>query len=191
MAKYKLIVSGWEIESSAHSISEEQYQKIVTYKDENDISTFHDMAFEFENFVDGYFRFNGNIFNFSGALAYEDDTYLSVVNEEGDEILNFVLGDINFDDSENEAYDADPENIDQECIIFACDENKGVIYQCEFESEDEPQIEDFTFSQNYINTPEREFDVVDDFFYKGQKLEKDFDCTDTSGKSSDTDIYLK
>lgn len=191
MAKYKLVVSGWEIETSAHHITLEQYEKINNHKEKNEISTFHDMAFDFEDFIDGYYRYHGNLFNFSGAFAYDEQTYLGIVNESGEEIFGFVLGDINHVNSENGVYDAYPENTGHDCIIFAIDENKGYLYECEFESEEEPKIEDFTYSINYIDTPEREIDIIEDFYFKGQKLEKDFDRCDTSGKSSETDIYLK
>lgn len=189
MAKYKLVVSGWEIEASAQSLTAEQYEQINNHKEENDISTFHDMMEEIENIVEGYSRFDGNVFNFSGAIAYGDDTYLSVTNEDGEEVLSFVLDEIDFDDSENKDYNADPESTGHGCIIFSCDENKGTMYECEFDSEEEPQMEDFSFTQNYINTPEREFEVVEDFFFKGQKLEKNRDCWDTRGKTSETNIY--
>lgn len=190
MAKYKLVVSGWEAEASAHAISHEQYDKIKKHKEDNGIHSFHDMMEEIENIVRDYSRFNGNLFSFSGAIAYEDETFLNVEDENGKVVLSFVLGDIDFVELENEPYGASLESLGNEYVIFALDENEGTLYQCEFESDEEPKIEDFTYSESYIDGPDTEMEVVEDFYFKGNKLEKDFDICDTSGKYSKTDIYL-
>lgn len=196
MAKYKIILSGWEIEASAHSISQQDYEKIISYKEDNGIDTFHEMMDEFENLVEGYYRYDGNIFTVSRPFHYDDNTFFKVLDENDEEVLSFTLGEINhdydkFDDLGIESYNADPEFSEHEYIIFACDENKGQIFGCDFESEDIPKIEDFDYSTTCIGTPEGEYDVLEDIYFKDQKLEKDFNYCDTRGKSSETHIFIK
>ena len=196
MAKYKLILSGWELEASAHSITQEEYEEILLSKEENDYETFHDMMDELEYILEDYFRWDTNHFTISCAFLYENDTYFSVLDENDVEVLSFKLCDINhdsekFEEVEREEYDADPETCGHDYILFASDSNKGQIYGCEFESDEIPKIEDFDYLDNYINTPEGEIDILEEVYFKGEKLEKNFDYTDTRGKSSETDIFTK
>lgn len=196
MAKYKLILSGWELEASAHSITKEEYLEIISCKEENDYNTYHDMLDELETILEDYFRWDGNIFTISCPFLYENDTYFSVLDENDVEVLSFKLCDINhdsekFEEVEREEYDADPETCGHDYILFASDSNKGQIYGCEFESDEIPKIEDFDYLDNYINTPEGEIDILEEVYFKGEKLEKNFDYTDTRGKSSETDIFVK
>jgi hypothetical protein len=196
MAKYKLIVSGWEIETSAHSISEQEYEKIVSFKEDNNISTFHEMMDELENLVEGYYRYSGNIFNKTCLLSYENDTYFEVLDENDNEVLSFKLTDIDhdsekFEEMERETYNADPEYSEHNYIIFASDSSKGVLFGADFESDELPKIEDFDYLDNYIGTPEGDIDYIEDIYFKGEKLEKNYDFADSSGKSSETDIFIK
>lgn len=196
MAKYKLIISGWELEASAHSITQDEYEEILSSKEENGYETFHDMMDELEYILEDYFRWDGNIFSVSFPFLYENDTYFSVLDENGGKVLSFKLVDINhdsekFESVEREEYDSDPETCGHDYVIFARDSSKGQIYCCEFESDEVPKIEDFDYLDNYINTPEGEMEILEEIYFKGQKLEKNFDESDTSGKSSETDIFTK
>lgn len=196
MAKYKLILSGWEIEASAHSITEEEHSKILAYKEENDIEDLHQMYDELENLVDGYYRYDGNIFTVTRPFHYDDNTYFLVMDENDQEVLSFTLGEINhdsdkFEDLEIESYNADPQFSEHKIIIFACDESKGQLFGCEFESDELPKIEDFEYTTTYINTPDGEMDLIEDIYFKDQKMEKDFNYCDTRGKSSETSIFTE
>ena len=110
-----------------------------------------------------------------------------LVDENRVVVLEFGIEDIKFVDEDIDSYDVFPsENVD---VLFSIDESKGGMFSYEIESDVVPTIEDFNYSQTTIDTPEGYWDIIDNIFFKGGKLEV-YDYLDGVGKSSDVFIFV-
>ena len=73
-------------------------------------------------------------------------------------------------------------------ILFSVDELKGGICSYQIESNEIPQVADFSVLDGSIEGPDSEWEFIDSLFFKGNKLEitsyLDSDC-----KSSEIVIY--
>ena len=95
-----------------------------------------------------------------------------------------------FDDKyKYRSYNAIPEyNIPPTNLYLSVDENKGGIFTFTFESDTVPVASDFTYSSGSIDTPDGDYDFIDQVFFKGQPLVIE-DYIDNWGKSSSCMIF--
>ena len=101
-----------------------------------------------------------------------------------------VVGDDKADEL-NEVICAIPEYLkDVDNVLCSFDENKGCLSEYTFESDTIPTPKDFYYTNNCIETPEGDWDVIDRIFFKGEELDLD-DWGDTTGKASTVEIYRK
>ena len=193
MANYKLIVHGWELNASAQSITDQQVQELNEYQEENGQDDLSEMAWELETVIEGYEPFSTNMWVIDVPM---DNDRLSFIleNEEGEEVTTFNLDDMtdhyeideNYEGQSKNAY---PEEGAEENILLFLEENKGVVYGFNFESEEVPTAKDFSYVRGSIDTPDGDWDFVDKVFFKGKELEVDFDFQDTRGKALTVQLW--
>jgi hypothetical protein len=197
MQKYKLHVYGWEMESLAHSITNEQVQHIQELMKNNGYNELWECRqdLESENIIDDIF--NPDLFHDSKAI-YNDSISFKVYDENEENLIcEFDLENISDfydvcgDDEFNDDYSVVPEFLeDVDNILFIVDESKGGIAQFIFESDEIPTPKDFCVFGGIIETPENEWDFVSRYFFKGQELVIS-DHLDNVGKSSTMRVYQK
>ena len=123
-------------------------------------------------------------------------THFEIIDENGDKVLEFGVGDVadlyetieDFDEKfEYRGYNAFPEG-EVKNVYLSIDENKGGIHTLSFESDEVPKATDFTYSTGSIGTPEGDWDFINQIFFKGQPLTID-DYLDNWGKTSNVEIF--
>lgn len=193
MAKYQLKVVGWELNASAHSLTNEQVEDIRNYQDENGYDDLNEMAFELETVVDGYEPFSTNMWVLDKAM--DNDALLFVVTDEDDtEVCRFELNEMTDhyeieDNYESTDYQGYPVEGEEENILLFLEEGKGLVYGFNFESDETPKPEDFSYIPGTIGTPEQDWDIIDKIFFKGNELEIDYDFQSTVGKALTVEIW--
>jgi len=145
MAKYKLEVYGWEMEATAHTLTNEQVERIKELMEEKGYNELWECRWDLEE--EGIVNdiHDGDLFHISKALN-NGNVYFRVLNEKDEVILEFeekdlgdyydLIGDDDFieENYPYEGYLAIPEdmgNVDN--ILFTADENKGGIVEFLFE----------------------------------------------------------
>jgi len=93
-----------------------------------------------------------------------------------------------YEENDYVGYDSFPNETEPRNVYLSVDENKGGLYYMEFDSEEIPKPEDFTYTTGSIETPNGDWDFIDKIFYKGEELEV-VDWLDNSGKSSTLEIF--
>lgn len=193
MAKYQLKVIGWELNASAHSLTNEQVEDIRNYQDENGYDDLSGMAFDLETVVEGYEPFSTNMWVLDKPM--DNDALLFVVTDEDDtEVCRFELNEMtdhyeiedNYDSTDYQGYPVEGE---EENILLFLEEGKGVVCGYNFESEEVPTPEDFSYIPATIGTPEQDWDIIDKVFFKGGELEIDYDFQGTVGKALTVEIW--
>lgn len=193
MSKYKLRVHGWELNASAHSLTNQQSDDLKEYQEENGHDELSEMAWEIETVVDGYEPFSTNMWVIDVPM---DNDRLSFIleDENGQEVTTFKLDDMTDhyeieEDYDGKNYNGYPEEGGDENILLFLEENKGVVYGFNIESEETPTSKDFSYIRGSIETPDGDWDFVDKVFFKGKELEVDFDFQDTRGKALTVQLW--
>ncbi len=193
MSKYKLRVHGWELNASAHSLTNEEVDNLKEYQEENGHDDLSEMAWEIETVVDGYEPFSTNMWVIDVPM---DNHSLSFIleDENGQEVTTFNLDDMTDHYEFDEDYDGRilngyPQEGGEENILLFLEENKGVVYGFNIESEETPTSKDFSYIRGSIETPDGDWDFVDKVFFKGKELEVDFDFQDTRGKALTVQLW--
>ena len=200
--KYKLIMYGWSLEATGHSLTDAQVKSIKDLMKTNGYIELWEVRNDLEEkgiiedlYIPDLFHVSGGLDN--GAL------WFVVINENKKEVLKFnaedmgdfyeILGDA-ADDVPYEGYSAIPGHGDKSEVdnIFATfDEAKGGIAEFEpFESDIVPKPADFCFQNGDIGTPLGDWDIVSKVYFKGKELEV-YEHLDNSGKASTIEIYRK
>jgi hypothetical protein len=202
MAKYKLKVYGWEMEAVAHSISDEQVERIQELMYENEYEDLSETRWELED--EGILEdfYNPDLFHMSAPMDNGSTTF-EVEDESGNVVLSFTdkeVGDIYENVGDDtvidekypyQSYLAIPEDMDGvDNILISFDENKGGIYEMEFESDETPTSKDFSYQSGSVDTPDGDWDYIARIFFKDQLLEVS-EHLDNRGKSSTMEIYRK
>jgi len=202
MAKYKLEVYGWEMEAVGHSITDEQVDRIQELLDENEYDELSEARWDLEE--EGIIEdiYNPDLFHMSAPMD-NGMTHFVVRNEVGEEVLTFEdkqCGDIYDNVGEDDVIEANypyvshlaiPEDMDGvDNVFIIIDENKGGIYEMEFESEETPQPSDFSYQSGSVDTPDGDWDFISRIFFKNQLLEVS-DHLDNRGKGATVEIYRK
>jgi hypothetical protein len=196
MAKYTLNTYGWSFEAICKTLTDEQVQLIRDKMDEESFTELHEIRFDLDELLDLDF-WDGEVFH--RTEAFDNDTItFQVVDEEGTKVLEFGINETvdlyetieDFDDKyKYRSYNAIPEyNIPPTNLYLSVDENKGGIFTYTFESDTVPVASDFTYSSGSIDTPDGDYDFIDQVFFKGQPLVIE-DYIDNWGKSSSCMIF--
>lgn len=193
MAKYKLRLHGWELNASAHSLTNEQVEDLKEYQEENGNDDLSEIAWEIETVVEEYEPFNTNMWVIDVPMDNDKLTFI-LEDEEGEEVTTFKLDDMTDHYEIDEDYDSDsrngyPEEGGDENILLFLEENKGIVYGFNLESEEVPTDKDFSYVRGSIDTPDGEWDFVDKVFFKGTELEVDFDFQETRGKALTVQLW--
>jgi hypothetical protein len=196
MAKYTLNTYGWSFEAICKTLTDEQVQLIRDKMDEEGFTELHEIRFDLDVLLDLDF-WDGEVFH--RTEAFDNDTMtFQVVDEEGTKVLEFGINETvdlyetieDFDDKyKYRSYNVIPEyNIPPTNLYLSVDENKGGIFTFTFESDTVPVASDFTYSSGSIDTPDGDYDFIDQVFFKGQPLVIE-DYIDNWGKSSSCMIF--
>lgn len=184
MKKYVLYVSGYEVEASCHEISKDEYRKLISHQEQNDIKSPIDMIDDIESMVENYDRYNGDMFHITESL-FDDSTTFRIVDEDDNGVLTFSLNDIEHDDDLDlipyEEYDV----YSKDYSIFYCEYNKGTLFGIEFFSDTVPTVGDFDYLRNSINSPDGDIDILCDIFFKKEKQFKNHDHAFVRGKNAE------
>ena len=193
---YTLKVSGWELNGSAHSLTDEQLKQLDEYQDEMGIDDLNEIGFGLEDVIEDYYPFDTNMWVTSKPFDIPDSTYINVENENGITVLEFKLSDI-----EPHGEDQDPlfeyptplqgfplEDNNENILLFI-EENKGLVCGYKFSSNEPPRIKDFTYIQNCIETPDGDMEFIETFCFKNRELEIDFEDQWVRGKALTVELW--
>lgn len=192
MGKYKLNCYGWSFEAVGKSLTDEQVSVILDTMKEQEAESVSQIRFDLEELL-GIDIWDGELFHLS--QAFDNNTMHFVVeDEQGEEVLKFEINEMSdlpdeyYEDNEILDYSAFPKEDGPKNVYLSVDENKGGIYQMEFESEELPKPEDFTYTRGCIGTPNGDWDFIDKIRFKGNELEI-LDWLDNSGKATTLEIF--
>lgn len=196
MAKYTVNTYGWSFEAICKTLTDEQVKLIKDKMDEEGFSELHEIRFDLDELLDLDF-WDGEVFH--KTEAFDNGTmYFEIIDEEGNKVSEFRVGDTadlyetieDYDDKyKYRSYNAVPQyNVPPTNLYLSVDENKGGIYSFTIESDTVPVASDFTVSSGSIDTPDGDYDFIDQVFFKGEPLEIE-DYLDNSGKASSCMIF--
>lgn len=193
MKKYQLKVYGWELNASAHSLTEQEVQDVENYQEENGYDDLSELGWELESVIEGYEPFSTNMWVITKPFFNEKLTF-TITDEDGAEVTKFSLDDImnhsDIDENlEGEVYQGYPVENKNENILLFLEENKGLVCGFNFESEEIPTSKDFSYLVGLIDTPDGDWNLVDKMFFKGIELEENFDYQDTTGKALTVQLW--
>ena len=175
MKKYKIEVYGWELESTCFSLDERQSTIMDEYIKENGKNCLSKLSFDIEDMLD-IDMFDGDIFNISKPFYYFETNFLVIDNNKTVKEFNTEnfshLEDILDDYEDPNEYIALPD-VYESNILLITHESKGGIYSFYVESEDIPKPKDFAIMGNFIDTPIGDYDIIEDIYFKGKKVEID------------------
>ena len=186
MKKYKLECYGWEMEALCHSLDNNKVERINKLVEEG--QELYEVVV-FDNDYDNIDIYSPDVFQISRGI--DNDTMKFYLKDEDDnEILTFdikqikTIWDVLVYEGESTSLSAFPEDDNKLFIVF---ESKGGICSYEFESDELPKIEDFSYLNGDIETPEGCWDFIDKMCFKDKELEVT-DYLDNMGKA--TSAYL-
>ena len=192
MAKYKLNCYGWSLEAIGKSLTDEQVKKIEDLMKKAGYEELWEVRYDLEKLLD-IDIWDGDLFHVS--KAFDNGTmYFTVEDDMEKQVLSFDIdqtGELDenyYEENDYVGYDSFPNETEPRNVYLSVDENKGGLYYMDFESEEIPKAEDFTYTTGSIETPNGDWDFIDKIFYKGEELEV-VDWLDNSGKSSTLEIF--
>lgn len=193
MAKYQLKVYGWELNASAHSITDQDVENIKEYQEENGYEDLSEMAWDLETVVEGYEPFSTNMWVIDKPMDNDRLTF-TIADENGEDITTFGLDEMtdHYEIDENYEsidYHGFPSEGENENILLFLEENKGLVYGFNFESEEVPTPKDFSYAPGTIGTEDGDWDFIDKVFFKGNELEVDYDFQSTNGKALTVQLW--
>ena len=197
MAKYKLLVNGFGIDGSAHSLTDEEVQNILSFKEKEGYQKLNEMYSDLPEILDDYDHYQTNYWVTTTTLDTESLHFVLV--SENDE----VVWDAKFDEldklMENFEYPEDAEDhakeIDayphegRENILLVYETTKGTMFGLEFESDEEPKPSDFAVTSQSMETPNYEEALISKVFFKGQELERNYDEENYRGKNLTIELF--
>ena len=192
MKSYTIELYGWTLDAKAKSINLEQVELINTRKNDTGAQELSQIKFDIEDTIVSDDTWD--ILHVSKPFWYLDKTIFVVKDDQNTEVNRFELSSVihheEFGTSETgEGYVIIPSE-EFEHILFSVDELKGGICVYQIQSNEVPQVTDFSVLDGYIEGLDSEWEFIDSLYYKGSKLEitsyLDSDC-----KSSEVIIYSK
>lgn len=194
MAKYTINVYGWELNGSAQSITDQQVQELIDYQIEMGIEDLSEIGYSLEDVIENYEPFMADLWVISKVMDHPDSTYIEVVNEVGDIVIECKLSDLTTIDEVDELYEPPmclagfPEEGVNDNVLLFLEENKGLVCSYDFICNGLPKVEDINYSQNLIETTDGDWEFVDNFYHKQLELEQNFDNQSVRGKALTVEV---
>jgi hypothetical protein len=197
MGKYKLLVNGYGMDGSAHTLTDEEVQTILSFKEKEGYKTLDEMYVDLPEILEDYDHYMTNYWVTTTAFA-NDICHFVLVNEKDEVIWDVKFADLdrtmeNFEypedaDNHTKEIDAYPHE-GKENILLVYETVKGTMFNFEIESEEEPKPTDFAVTVQSMETPEYEEELVSKVFFKGTELERNFDEEFYWGKSLTVELF--
>jgi hypothetical protein len=195
MKNYVLVITGWETNASGHKLTNEEVDIIETYKEENGVDDLSDVNYELEEILENYYPFDTNMWVIDKPAVNDRLHFLLFESDNMDKpILEFGYNDLgdhsNYEeDFESKILNGHPIKDKEENILLWIEENKGWVCDFTFESEEEPKPSDFTVKEGFIETPDGDWDFIDEVYLKGEKLDMDYNHQSTDGKGLTVELW--
>lgn len=195
MSNYILKISGWELDASAHNLTDVQVDTLNDYQEEMGIDDLSKIGAGLEDVIDGYSPYDTNMWKISKPLASSDNTYFYVEDEDGLTVLEFTLSDVQSIDDINETHEFEevlqgyPEEDNNENILLWLEENKGLVCEFHFSGDETPTVGDFAWEPNCIETPDADWGFVNRVYFKGIELDFDYDEQFVRGKDLTVELW--
>jgi hypothetical protein len=180
------------LEAIGKSLTDEQVKKIEDLMKKAGYEELWEVRHDLDELLDIEI-WDGDLFHVS--KAFDNGTmYFTVEDDMEKEVLAFDIdetGELDenyYEENNYVGYDAFPKEDEPRNVYLSVDENKGGLYYMEFETDEVPSPNDFTYTTGSIETPNGDWDFIDKVFYKGEELEI-VDWLDNSGKSSTLEIF--
>jgi len=197
MAKYKLLVNGLGIDGSAHSLTDEEVQNILSFKEKEGYQKLNEMYLDLPQILDGYDHYETNYWVTTTALDTESLHFVLV--SENDEVvwdakikeLDLTMENFEYsEDAEDHAKEIDAYPYEgRENILLVYETIKGTMFALEFESEEDPKPSDFAVTSQSMETPNYEEALISKVFFKGQELERNYDEENYRGKNLTIELF--
>jgi hypothetical protein len=197
MAKYKLLVNGLGIDGSAHSLTDEEVQNILSFKEKEGYQKLNEMYSDLPQILDGYDHYETNYWVTTTALDTESLHFVLV--SENDEVvwdakikeLDLTMENFEYsEDAEDHAKEIDAYPYEgRENILLVYETIKGTMFALEFESEEDPKPSDFAVTSQSMETPNYEEALISKVFFKGQELERNYDEENYRGKNLTIELF--
>jgi hypothetical protein len=195
MKNYVLVITGWETNASGHKLTNEEVDIIETYKEENGVDDLSDVNYELEEILENYYAFDTNMWVIDKPAVNDRLHFLLFESDNMDKpILEFGYNDLGDHSSYEEDFESKilngyPIKDKEENILLWIEENKGWVCDFTFESEEEPKPSDFTVKEGFIETPDGDWDFIDEVYLKGEKLDMDYNHQSTDGKGLTVELW--
>lgn len=197
MAKYKLLVNGYGLDGSAHSLTDEEVQNILSFKEKEGYKKLDEMYFDLPQILDGYDHYDTNYWVTTTALDTES-LHFVLVNEDDEVVWDVKFKEMDFlmenfeypEDAEDHAKEIDAYPYEgRENILLVYETIKGTMFGLEFESEEAPKPSDFAVTFQSMETPNYEEVLISKVFFKGQELERKYDEENYRGKNLTIELF--
>jgi hypothetical protein len=197
MAKYKLLVNGLGLDGSAHTLTNEEVQTVLSFKEKEGYDKLDEMYMDLPEILEDYDHYMTNYWVTTTAIVSEslhfvlvnekDEVVWDVKSEELDRFMDKFEYPENVDEHIKEI-DAYPHE-GKENILLVYETIKGTMYGFDIESDEEPKATDFAVTSQSMETPEYEEELIDKVFFKGQELERNYDEETYRGKNLTVEIF--
>jgi hypothetical protein len=197
MAKYKLLVNGYGLDGSAHTLTDEEVQTILSFKEKEGYQNLTEMYMDLPEILEDYDHYMTNYWVTTTTIASESLHFVLV--SENDE----VVWDVKLDELDHlmdrfeypEDADEHEKEIDafphegKENILLVYETVKGTMFGFDIESDEEPKPTDFAVNFQSMETPNYEESLVSKMFFKGQGMERNYDEEAYRGKSLTVELF--
>jgi hypothetical protein len=197
MAKYKLLVNGYGLDGSAHTLTDEEVQTILSFKEKEGHKTLDEMYMDLPEILEDYDHYMTNYWVTTTAIDSERLHFVLVDEQEN------VVWDVKQDEMdrfmENFEY---PENADEhikeidayphegkENILLVYETVRGTMFGFDIESDEQPKPSDFAVTGQSMETPNYEEQLIDKVFFKGQEMERNYDEETYRGKDLTVELF--
>ena len=197
MAKYQLLVNGYGLDGSAHTLTNEEVQTILSFKEKEGHKTLDEMYMDLPEILEDYDHYMTNYWVTTTAIDSERLHFVLVDEQEN------VVWDVKQDEMdrfmENFEY---PENADEhikeidayphegkENILLVYETVRGTMFGFDIESDEQPKPSDFAVTGQSMETPNYEEQLIDKVFFKGQEMERNYDEETYRGKSLTVELF--
>jgi len=197
MAKYKLLVNGYGLDGSAHTLTDEEVQAILSFKEKEGHKTLDEMYMDLPEILEDYDHYTTNYWVTTTSIATES-LHFVLVSENDDVIWDAKLEELdrmmeNFQYPENaedhvKEIDAYPHE-GKENILLVYETIKGTMFGIDIESEREPKPTDFAVTIQSMEMPGSEEELVSKIFFKGVELERNYDSEFFRGKGLTVELF--
>ena len=197
MAKYKLLVNGYGLDGSAHTLTDEEVQTILSFKEKEGYQNLTELYMDLPEILEDYDHYMTNYWVTTTTIASESLHFVLV--SENDE----VVWDVKLDELDHlmdrfeypEDADEHEKEIDayphegKENILLVYETIKGTMFGFDIESDEEPKPTDFAVNFQSMETPDYEESLVSKMFFKGQEMERNYDEEAYRGKSLTVELF--